>query len=134
MRGVTLSRCSLGRGDKWNETRTTGGETRARTPGEISRGRCRCVARCRKFHDDRIEFALQFGADRGLVGHLLRWFVPWPPRCHAAFERMRDQLPHLLALQRHELLVRIVAIELRAEVDRVDARVVAINDQEVLRA
>src|SRR6267142_923222 len=65
---------------------------------------------------------------------MFRRLVPRPARCHAAFERLRDQASDLLALQRHELLVRIVAIELRAEVDRMDSRVVAVDDQEMLGA
>ena len=44
---------------------------------------------------------------------------------------MRNQLPDFLALQRHELLVAIVFVELWAKVDGVDSRIIALNNEVV---
>src|SRR5262245_7398095 len=72
-------------------------------------------------------------ADDRLIRHFLRWTVPRPPFGHSGFERLCNHSSDLLALQRHEFLIGIISVELRAEIQSMDSGIISVDDDKVLR-
>src|SRR5437870_5893092 len=86
------------------------------------------------FDDDSIEFRLQRNGDDRLIRQFLRWLIPWSPLGHATLEGVRNQSSDFFALQRHELLVGVIPVELRTEIYGMDSRIISFHDEEVLRS
>src|SRR5258708_16676005 len=84
--------------------------------------------------DDSIEVVLQRNGDYRLFGQFLRWFIPWSSLGHATLEGVRNQSSDFFALQRHELLISVVPVELGTEIHGMDSRIISFHDEEVLRS
>jgi hypothetical protein len=83
--------------------------------------------------DNSVELLLHATVNDRLVRQFLQGLVLRLLFGHTALYRLHDQLADLLALQRHQLVVGVELIELRAEIEGMDAPVVAVHDQVALR-
>jgi hypothetical protein len=87
----------------------------------------------RHFDDKRVELRFQRRGDHRLVRQAVERAVPRPPVLESVFERVRDQLTDFVIVKWDQLLVGIIFVELRAEEHRVDARIEAVDLQEIFR-
>ena len=83
-------------------------------------------------NDEGIEIRIQWSTDYWLIGQFLRWFIPRSSLFNSALEGMRYQPTDFFALQRHELFLRIIFVQLRAKVDDMNSWIVAFHNEKVL--
>jgi len=82
---------------------------------------------------EAVEVHLPVGSDHGLVGELFRRFIPGPLFRNPVLDGLRHQSADFLALNANELAI-IGPVELRAEIESVDSRVIPVQNEVMLRS
>jgi hypothetical protein len=80
-----------------------------------------------------VKFRLHRRVDDWPIRQFFRWLIPWSSFVNAALKCVCNQSTDLVALERHELLFRIIFVELRAKKHRMNARIKPFDDEEMLR-
>ena len=91
-------------------------------------------SRFRHLNDKGIKFRLHRSADHWLIRQILRRFVPGAPFSNSGLDGVRNQSTDFFALERDELFISIVFVELRTEIHSVNSRIISFHNEEVLNA
>ena len=85
----------------------------------------------RVFDDKAVELGFHRGSNDRLLGQAIHGLIPRLLPDHSILDRPRQELTNFFAFQRHQLVIGVVSIELRREIQGMNARVVSFDDDVV---